>query len=145
MRRIDGAFRFPHSFHSDCRWGSRLNCDICGAIARHGDGYVLTSSEVSASPHYWENQLPKFASVVAAIDDIQEKANFLVERIAQYALDPTGWLVCELCSTPFQNPSVALLTTRCVGRHHRTPSDMRIRWPPRPLGLGTPQSRGALA
>ncbi len=79
-----------------------MKCDACGFEVEQREGFVLTSSEVTASSRYWENQLPKFAIGVAAFQNVQDKTSFVVERMAEYVYDPSGWLICEPCSLLFQ-------------------------------------------
>lgn len=79
-----------------------MKCDICSSETDRKSGFILTSTEVTSSLRYWQNQLPKFKHAIASIDDPQAKADFIVEKVAQYALDPSGWLVCEPCSQLFE-------------------------------------------
>lgn len=102
-------------------------CDICGTATPVGDGYVLTSAEVSASERYWRNQLPKYRPMILGLDNLEAKEKYLVERVVKCASDPTDWLVCEPCGQlfSFDRPEARHSALRGVKRASEGSADVQ--------------------
>ena len=79
-----------------------IRCDICSKPSKREDCFILTTKEVVGSGEYWTRQLAKYESTVRHLPSKQAKTDFLMDRVIELALNPSGWLVCTACASVFQ-------------------------------------------
>ena len=73
-------------------------CDVCGKEMRMEDGIILTSSQVTESPRFWEFG---FSKKWSSFHEQHPDGKGIVTIVAQQADKKTGWLVCETCAPMF--------------------------------------------
>lgn len=66
-------------------------CDVCSKSLDFADGYALSTTQVAGSVSYWEYMLDN-----NSFDD-----GLLMMYVQQQAVQRTGWLLCEPCSSRF--------------------------------------------
>jgi roadblock/LC7 domain-containing protein len=67
-------------------------CDICSMPMDFNSGYALTTKQVTTEKNYWDYMLEAHSFS----DD-----GILLMYVQQQAMQRSGWLVCESCSTKF--------------------------------------------
>jgi len=66
-------------------------CDVCSKPLDFSAGFALTTSQVVGNENYWRLMLEKHSFT----DDL------LLMYVQQQAMQVSGWLVCETCSSQF--------------------------------------------
>jgi Ankyrin repeats (3 copies) len=76
-------------------------CDVCTKEMERADGYILTTNEVTTKGNYWEHVFSGEQRMFLRGDPMTE-LRLLGLVIRQKAGSPTGWVVCETCSSMFE-------------------------------------------
>ena len=81
-------------------------CDICSTAVHEPDGYLLTTTQIVRSPHFWRDYYERcqeeFAGMGISSYDAFLRSSARADAGERVARDATPWLVCEQCLALFE-------------------------------------------
>lgn len=69
-------------------------CDVCNQEVATGEGYLLTTRQVTSTPLYWEHAFNHQWSYYGKMDP---EGKSLALTVRQQARQSSAWLICEKC------------------------------------------------